>query len=616
MFHPTRLCCIGLLLLGAAEAPGQTATDTLHVIWVDDTHDDFDGTLSVMHVLALHNRIEPISGRPLRLGMWIVEPSRNGNHRCPHPDSPLYLKCPQSGPSDYTRAGARLAESVLARAGIGDVPVYRSTSTFMLSPTDYQPIVPADSVWAARELARYVALNCTPANRCFIATGHRMSTVISALALYGCSGCEFPGMQDRIVVSLLSLAYEQGAYESHGKNFLEDACAWGAAFDQYTFPIYHTPTRVNGGIGCTVLGLQLDATEEDYDFGGYGTPADDVYPLIRADLTFSDPAWDHNRWWWWQDEVFPECVPSLVAGEAWHLGDAHTLLPALYPLSMATTVTGTAPQVDPSTCGVFASPFDPIIQPNGGRPLTTFIGFDHVGMKQQYQAAMQNWQPNTKGVSVPLKVLLHGPYEASSETMTTGLNPGLLPGVQPYQNAPWDCPDPSVLPASPDPRVVDWVLVGLRRAAGPEGLVAHQAALLLDDGQVVDTALNPLFFPDVWAGLYYVTVEHRNHLGVMSAKPVSLSAQTPVYDFSVALSMAFGVHAMTEVAPGRYAMWAGDGNHDARVTASDFLTVWFPQNGNGPGYWGGDFNLSGSVTAFDFLSGWLSANGYSSQIPQ
>ena len=49
--------------------------------------------------------------------------------------------------------------------------------------------------------------------------------------------------------------------------------------------------------------------------------------------------------------------------------------------------------------------------------------------------------------------------------------------------------------------------------------------MLQRDGDLVDaqTGSADLHFANVKAGNYYVSVRHRNHLGIISASPVSLS---------------------------------------------------------------------------------------------
>lgn len=224
------------------------------------------------------------------------------------------------------------------------------------------------------------------------------------------------------------------------------------------------------------------------------------------------------------------------------------------------------------------------------------------------------------GVQVSLTVFLPGPLDCASGMMQTDLlTGGLLPAAQPYADDRFlgtplfhTGPETSTFPTG---QTVDWVLVDLRSAETPDTRVSRQAALLEADGQIRSALGGVLVFPGVPAGEYYVVVRHRNHLPLMTAAPVTLSALSLAYEFPT--QGAFGLNA--QVLPfncaGPWAMRGGDGNHTQGVTAFDFLHTWLPINGGPPAYADGDFNLDGSGTAFDFLTVWLPSHGHESQVP-
>src|SRR5690606_24942813 len=113
---------------------------------------------------------------------------------------------------------------------------------------------------------------------------------------------------------------------------------------------------------------------------------------------------------------------------------------------------------------------------------------------------------------------------------------------QPYSGAPWNYMgtegdgfdsggDPMMGDANYPPTVTDWVLVSLRAEAdGPP--VCMAAGLLHRDGHIELVEDFDCCTLDVYAD-YYVVVEHRNHLIVMSHEAVSvdLSNSTITYDF-------------------------------------------------------------------------------------
>ena len=114
-----------------------------------------------------------------------------------------------------------------------------------------------------------------------------------------------------------------------------------------------------------------------------------------------------------------------------------------------------------------------------------------------------------------------------------------------------------------------------------------------------------------------MAVFHRNHIAVMSANPVQLSASSQMYDFTTSLNKAFIAYEgnpMTELAPGIYGMYAGNGNGDYGISISDKNQVWTPQNGTIGGYNTGDFNLDSNVNDDDVFFYNLN-NGKVSQLP-
>ncbi|MEZ5197256.1 MAG: hypothetical protein R2764_12900 [Bacteroidales bacterium] len=149
------------------------------------------------------------------------------------------------------------------------------------------------------------------------------------------------------------------------------------------------------------------------------------------------------------------------------------------------------------------------------------------------------------GIDLDVLVYLEGPY--SGPEMSTDLNlAGELPLSQPYNTAPWNYSGTESVAAIPNPNVVDWVMVELRDAANAAvattaTTIAQQAAFLLKDGSVVglDGSSNLQFTNSVSNNLF-VVVWHRNHLGVLSASPLTGSGGSYTYDFSTSINKAYG----------------------------------------------------------------------------
>ena len=218
------------------------------------------------------------------------------------------------------------------------------------------------------------------------------------------------------------------------------------------------------------------------------------------------------------------------------------------------------------------------------------------------------------GIYLRSKIYLQGPFNSNS--MLTTLNQsGLLQNIQPYNSSPWNYSGTENLGSGPNSTMVDWVLVELRSASNPSQRVARRAAILKNNGLLLETNGNEgIVFNDVSAGSYYIVVYHRNHLAIMSAAPVQLSSNSVLYDFTTAMNKAYGQNSMVEVAPGIFGVYAADGNADGVINIADRDDVWLIQNGN-MGYLGGDFNVNSGVTVHDVNQLWNLNNGTMTQVP-
>lgn len=218
-------------------------------------------------------------------------------------------------------------------------------------------------------------------------------------------------------------------------------------------------------------------------------------------------------------------------------------------------------------------------------------------------------------LAVESKIFLEGPYNPANDLMNTVLGDNdLLPLGQPFNPAPWSYAGTEVLDSIPD-GMVDWVFLQLRSSsdAAPAG---ERAALLMNDGRIVDVDGGEVIFKGLDPAAYYLTIFHRNHLAVMSAAVVSLSKESNLYNFTSAQSQALGSSPMREVESGVFALAAGDGNKDGGVDALDKGLVWRLQNGSGWTYEKlGDFNLDGGIDALDLNLLWRVNNGTATQVP-
>jgi hypothetical protein len=160
--------------------------------------------------------------------------------------------------------------------------------------------------------------------------------------------------------------------------------------------------------------------------------------------------------------------------------------------------------------------------------------------------------------------------------------------------------------------IVDWVFVSIHDA-GTGLVVSTRAALVQRDGDVVETdGISPLNMAGNIAGSYYVSVRHRNHLGVRSLNNFALAKNTNTnYDFTGGLTQAFaGVvsnNPMATLSPTAFfGMWGGDatGNKIVRYSGggndqNQLLNVTLGGNTGGAingTYNRSDLNMNGRVS--------------------
>jgi hypothetical protein len=234
-------------------------------------------------------------------------------------------------------------------------------------------------------------------------------------------------------------------------------------------------------------------------------------------------------------------------------------------------------------------------------------------------------------VTMNLKVLLEGPFNAATGKMKTILNQrGLLPGQtpigqfaiatpagQPFKGAPWNYAGTETV-ATYASTVVDWVLVSIRTDnLNASSTIYKVAGLLHDDGRI--EFINPCFNLPV-NGTFYVVIEHRNHMGVMSPTALSIVNGKITFDFTTLDSYivtnppSFGQKQIGS----KWVMYAGDGKKNTQTTNFDInfndSQLWKLESGIFDQYRQGDFNMDADVNFNDQVM-WKYNNGRYSGVP-
>ena len=206
-----------------------------------------------------------------------------------------------------------------------------------------------------------------------------------------------------------------------------------------------------------------------------------------------------------------------------------------------------------------------------------------------------------------MTVFLEGPYQAGG-TMNNGTL--VIPTISPY-----DSEDIGTLPTVTGRTLIDWIYVQLRSTSDGE-TVQEANAFVLDNGKVVDTQGNyslPFFYTS--GKQYFVVVQHRNHLSMMSLQRKCFG-DSPTESSTIDLTLAGSVwdNGFKQVETGVYAMYAGDANHNGEVQTSDKNDYWNIQVGQA-GYKESDFNLNGQVQTSDVNDKWQYNVGASTKVP-
>ncbi|WP_452224627.1 hemagglutinin protein [Lacinutrix chionoecetis] len=179
-------------------------------------------------------------------------------------------------------------------------------------------------------------------------------------------------------------------------------------------------------------------------------------------------------------------------------------------------------------------------------------------------------------IKINPKVFLQG---ATLNPETTGLmnddlrDLGLLPTTSPFGDG--KTVDASVfnlggttsLGAFEDD-IVDWIWLEFRDENDVSNIIKGTSVLLQRDGDVV--ALDGV--SDVSLGIvpknYYIVLQHRNHLGVMSANPVAVTETGTAINFTENTTATFGSNAQVALGNGDLALWAGDTNANGQIRFS------------------------------------------------
>ena len=185
------------------------------------------------------------------------------------------------------------------------------------------------------------------------------------------------------------------------------------------------------------------------------------------------------------------------------------------------------------------------------------------------------------GLKLSPRAYLLGCYNETTDLMHDSLRrKNLIPLTQPYVSDDYsdnaytgtETTTSGVFAVTGNNAIVDWVMVELRNPLDPKIIVAKRAALIQRDGDIVDVdGISPVMFGSMTPASYYVSVKHRNHLGVLTAIPQALTFVPKVVDFTLttldnykttSLDKDFAQKPTTN---SKRAMWMGNIKNDNAV---------------------------------------------------
>ncbi len=207
-------------------------------------------------------------------------------------------------------------------------------------------------------------------------------------------------------------------------------------------------------------------------------------------------------------------------------------------------------------------------------------------------------RPVLSPLLVSPKVFLQASYNTGTGLMTDNLRTmNLTPLTEPYTGATGftqtgsggaETSLASILgsgAAATNDAIVDWIFVQLHDGVSGT-VISSRSALLQRDGDIVETdGVSPLNMAGNLSGNYYVSIRHRNHLGVRTLNNVTLAKTTTTnYNFTTAQTQAYpgavSNNPMATLTTGIFGLWGGNANDDITVkmtglsaTNNDYLKL-------------------------------------------
>lgn len=189
---------------------------------------------------------------------------------------------------------------------------------------------------------------------------------------------------------------------------------------------------------------------------------------------------------------------------------------------------------------------------------------------------------------------------------------GIIPVTSPYEDGA-TC-EPNVFNVTGPNAIVDWIWIEIRSDLDNTTIIHSQSAFLQRNGTIVDIdGISPIKINIKTEKEYYIAINHRNHLGIITDHFITLTKNNTIINFTdSANSITHGTNAQTTfgMPQGFYGMWSGNvrGDNNIRYQGSNNDTnvikdLILANSGNTTnsnlysftGYQAADINLDGTI---------------------
>ena len=220
---------------------------------------------------------------------------------------------------------------------------------------------------------------------------------------------------------------------------------------------------------------------------------------------------DHVAFWAGGDLTNPLAGPVLVdqATPNFEDGQYHRIKVDWDPVTQTMTVS-----FDGTMVLSYTSPGDLVTDFLNGDP-NVYFGFGGgTGGKTSLQKFCVVNLVKYRDATIEIQAFLQGPYNSSLTEMNDNLL-ALMPLTDPYGLGE------TVISIPTD--AVDWIKVELRDPDDNSQVVASRACFIKKNGEIIDLDGSPgVTFSNISIDKAYITVMHRNHLGMMTSTKISL----------------------------------------------------------------------------------------------